>query len=284
MKLAYSRRSILFLGVLGSMLAFTGCKPDAAVQKAEVVDRGSKEAPQPASSQKENIPEVSANPAPVARVADAGTVSGIITFVGKAPAKVRIDTTMDPACSMGSEDVFAEQYAVQNGKLGNVFVYVKSGPETAMHAAATTTQPVVLDQHGCRYTLHVIGVMQGGIVEFHNSDPTMHNIHTMPTVAGNDVIDVSQGPRGAPQSKQFRKPELMMSVRCNNHPWMNAFINVSATPFFAVTDTAGHFDLRGLPPGDYVLGAIHEKLGEQTMQVAVTANAAAKADFSFSAK
>ena len=150
-----------------------------------------------------------------------------------------------------------------------------------MQAGPTAAQAVVLDQKHCRYVPHVIGVMAGGAVEFRNSDPTMHNIHTMPAEAGNEAVDVSQGPRGAPQTKQFCKPEMMLPVRCNNHPWMSAFINVSATPFFAVSDESGKFTIAGLPPGDYVLGAVQEKLGEKTMQVTVAAKGTARVDFSF---
>jgi plastocyanin len=213
-----------------------------------------------------------------------GSVTGTVTFAGKVPAKVLIDTSMDPACSLNGEKVYSEQIVADAGKLANVFVYVKSGPAAAMNAADPVSKPVVLDQKGCEYVPHVIGVMAGGTVEFRNSDPTMHNIHTMPTTVGNQAIDVSQGPKGAPQVKTFAQPELMMPVRCNNHPWMNAFINVSATPFFAVTGADGGFELRGLPPGDYVLGAVQEKLGEQTMQVTVAANGTAKANVSFPAK
>ncbi len=111
----------------------------------------------------------------------------------------------------------------------------------------------------------MIAVMRGGSVEFRNSDVTMHNIHTMPVVMGNETIDVSQGPKGAPQVKPFLQPEVMMPVRCNNHPWMNAFINVSATPFFAVTDASGKFEIKGLPAGTYTLAVVHEKMGEQTI-------------------
>jgi hypothetical protein len=121
-------------------------------------------------------------------------------------------------------------------------------------------------------------------VEFRNSDGTMHNIHTMPTIVGNEPIDVSQGPKGAPVTKQFMKPEIMMPVRCNNHPWMNAFINVSPTPFFAVTDANGHFAISGLPAGTYTLTAVHEKMGEQDITVTVQPQGTAKADFSFSSK
>ncbi len=211
-----------------------------------------------------------------------GEITGEISFSGKAPAAT-IDTSMDPACSLGSAkpELPTEQFVVHNGKLANVFVYVKSGPPEAMQAPPLSTAPVVLDQKNCRYVPHVIGVVQGGSVEFRNSDPTMHNIHTIVATDGNPAIDISQGPRGQPVTRKFSKPELMLSVRCNNHPWMNAFINVSATPYFAVTDADGHFDLRGLPPGTYTLGAVHEKLGEKTLQVTVASHGTQNTEFHF---
>ncbi len=257
--------------ISAGILLLTGCKPDAAVRRGEVVDGGVK----PAAASRVGTP---VDPA------TAGSVSGVVRFVGKAPARVKIDMTMDPVCEMKAGDNYSEQYLVKDGKLGNVFVYVKSGPAAAMGAGPTSTTPAVLDQNGCRYTPHVIGVMAGEQVEFRNSDPTMHNIHTMPVVAGNEVIDVSQGPNGEPQRRVFREPELMLPVRCNNHPWMSAFINVSATPFFAVTGDDGRFDLSGLPAGTYTLGAMHEKLGEQTMQVTVRPHEAGKAEFTFAMK
>ena len=258
------RTSLLLLALL------VGCKPGTPAHEPT-------EAAQPAP---QSTPTNTQPSAPVG----SETISGNISVTGKPPAKIRIDTSMDPACSLSGGDVYTEQYVVDNGKLANVFVYVKSGPRAAMDASRAASKPVVLDQQACRYTPHVIGVVQGGTVEFHNSDPTMHNIHTMPTVVGNETIDVSQGPRGAPQTKSFAKPELMMPVRCNNHPWMNAFINVSATPFFAVSDRKGHFDLHGLPPGDYILGAVHEKLGEQTLPITIKTGRPAEANFTFAAK
>ncbi len=254
-----------------SLPLFSGCKPDAAVRSGEVVDGGVKPTTKKPA-------RVAADPATV------GRVSGVVTFAGKAPARVKIDMTMDPVCEMKAGDNYSEQYMVKDGKLANVFVYVKSGPGMVTGYAGTTPAPVVLDQKGCRYTPHVIAVMQGDSVEFRNSDPTMHNIHTMPVVAGNEVIDVSQGPNGEPQRRVFAEPEVMLPVRCNNHPWMNAFINVSATPFFAVTGEDGRFDLSGLPAGTYTLGAVHEKMGEQTIQVTVTPHGTSKAEFSFRMK
>ena len=260
-----------------------GCKPDPAVEKAELVDRGTKTpVPPPGNGGTTPADTGAALPGGGGSGSGGGSVTGTILFSGKPPAMAMIDTSMDPACSMGGGGSFrAEQFVVNGGKLANVFLYVKSGPAAAMQGGSASAQPVVLDQKGCRYVPHVIGVMQGGYVEFRNSDPTMHNVHTMPASVGNETIDVSMGPRGVPQSKQFAKPELMIPVRCNNHPWMNAFINVAPTPYFAVSGTDGRFQLSGLPAGDYVIGAVHEKLGEKVMQVHVPANGAAKAEFSF---
>jgi uncharacterized protein (DUF2141 family) len=73
-------------------------------------------------------------------------------------------------------------------------------------------------------------------------------------------------------------------VRCNNHPWMEAFLNVAANPFFAVTGEDGHFAIQGLPPGTYTVVAVQEQLGQQQANVTVTTHGTATADFSFTGK
>jgi plastocyanin len=259
--------AVVFGAALGCL---TGCKPSGGVKQAQTIGDETGSPAKPAS--------VPLDPATL------GIVNGTVRFAGKAPQRVKIDMSQDPVCSMMGGDNFAEQYVVKDGKLANVYVYVKSGPAVAMSTPALITAPVVLDQVGCKYSPHVIAVMQGGSVEFRNSDSTMHNIHTMPAGGGNAAVDVSQGPKGAPVVKVFAKPEIMLEVRCNNHPWMNAFINVAATPFFAVTDAEGHFAISGLPAGDYVLGAVHEKMGEQDINVTVKPHEMVNADYSFSAK
>ena len=257
---------------IGAVVALAGCKPSEAVRQAQVVGNATKTEGSAAA--------LSGTPLDQATL---GMVSGTVRFSGQAPAKVKIDMSMDPVCSITGGENLAEQYVVKDGNLANVYVYVKSGPPASMLARAPISPPIVLDQVGCKYVPHVIAVMRGGSVEFRNSDGTMHNIHMMPT-ADNLQIDISQGAKGTPQVRQFNHAEEMVPVRCNNHPWMNAFVNVSATPFFAVTDMDGHFGISGLPAGTYILAAVHEKMGEQTMTVMVEPKGNTKADFSFSIK
>jgi plastocyanin len=209
----------------------------------------------------------------------AGTISGTIKYAKKAPPRIEIDMAQDPACSLSADANYSEQSVVKDGKLQNVFIYVKDGLGDKIYPAPST--PVQLDQKGCRYAPHVIGVQVGQPVQFTNSDPTMHNIHTTAETPVNTEIDISQPPKGGTTQRIFAKPELMIPVRCNNHPWMNAFINVSPNPFYAVSDENGHFEIRGLPPGTYTIVADHEELGQQTAQVTVGSKQTATADFAF---
>jgi plastocyanin len=213
--------------------------------------------------------------------ATAGTITGTIHFVGKAPTPIAIDMAQDPACAFATKTRnFTEQYVVHNGKLSNVFVYIKSGFDGKVYGPPAT--PVVLDQKGCRYVPHVIGAMVGQAVEFRNSDPTMHNVHIVPPADPNAAgFDISQPSMGGMQQHVFRAPGLMIPVRCNNHPWMEAFLNVVDNPFFAVSEADGKFEIKGLPPGTYTLVAVHEKLGTQTQSIIVNSHQTSNAEFTF---
>ncbi len=200
----------LMSGVLAgtALVGMVGCKPSDAVRQGRLIGKGTKEQPPVSSS-------------PVAAALDPatlGSVSGTNHFSGKPPQRVKIDMSMDPVCSITGGDNYSEQFVVHDGKLANVYVYVKDGPAAAMTAPIRLADAVVMDQVGCRYTPHVIALTRGAAVEFRNSDATMHNIHTMPVVVGNETIDISQGAKGAPVQKVFQQPEVMIPVRCNNPP------------------------------------------------------------------
>ena len=76
-------------------------------------------------------------------------------------------------------------------------------------------------------------------------------------------------------------PEIMISVKCNIHRWMHAFIGVVNNPYFAVTGTDGSFEIRNLPPGTYVIEAWQEKLGTQEQTITIPAQGNSTASFTF---
>ena len=215
-----------------------------------------------------------------------GTVSGTIAYTGTAPAPKKIDTSADPVCGQKNPNLSTEDTVVTNGKLANVFVYIKDGAATdgtkvdgyAWPAPAAAT----LDQNGCHYRPHVIGLMTGQKLSITNSDPTQHNIH--PTPKNNPEWNQTQ-PNGAPPiEKSFARAEVLIPVKCNQHPWMKSYIGVLKHPLFAVSAEDGTFTIKNVPPGTYTVAAWHEggATGEEkTMQVTVAANGTAKADFSF---
>jgi hypothetical protein len=143
----------------------------------------------------------------------------------------------------------------------------------------TPGSPVVLDQQGCRFVPHVFGLQTGQTLMILNSDPTWHNVHPTPRI--NAEWNQSHMKDAPPMLKKFPRPELMISIKCNQHPWMRAYVGVMSHPFFAVTDSAGAYQIEGIPPGSYTVVAWHEKLGELTAEITVAPNGHITQDFSF---
>jgi plastocyanin len=196
-------------------------------------------------------------------VTGTATIKGVIHFDGAAPEPQPLDTSQDPNCA---KDLKSESFAVESGRLQNVYIYVKSGLPDGTYAPPQTA--AVLDQKGCRYTPHVLGMMVGQKLQILNSDNTMHNVH--PSAKVNEGWNLSQAERANPAETTFHKPELMMPVQCNVHPWMKMYLHVSAHPFFSVSGQDGSYMIVSLPPGTYTIAALHEKLGEKTQQVTIS--------------
>jgi plastocyanin len=218
---------------------------------------------------------------------DVGSVAGAVAYNGAAPAPKKIDTSADPACGAKNPNLSTEDNVVTNGKLANVFVYLKDGTTAAGKKVGdyswdTPSAAITLDQNGCHYAPHVLGAMVNQDIEIKNSDPTTHNVHFTPK--SNPDWNQSQ-PNGAPALKhKLARAEVLVPVKCNQHPWMKSYIGVLKHPFFAVTGEDGSFTIKGVPAGTYTVAAWHEGGAtgtEKTMQVTVAANGAAKADFAF---
>ncbi len=221
---------------------------------------------------------------------DEGTVSGNVSYTGAVPEAKKIDTSADAQCAAKSPNLMTEEWIVKDGKLANSFVYIKEGTladgtkigdyTTWPNAPSSTT----LDQNGCHYKPHVLGVVVNEPINITNSDPTTHNIHFPQGL--NPDWNQSQPNGAAPLQHKLAVPEVLVPVKCNQHPWMKAYVGVLKHPFFAVSAEDGSFTIKGVPPGKYTVVAWHEggvKGTEQKMEVTVPAKGAAKADFTFGA-
>ena len=210
-----------------------------------------------------------------------GEITGRINFEGTKPHLPEISMAQDPECvrENGGHPIRPEDGRVNaNDTLPNVFVYIKSGARKY----PSPQRAVTLDQKGCRYIPHVLGIMVGQPLKVVNSDFTTHNIHVMPK--NNPAWNQSQPPGAAPFYKKFPNPEVMIPVHCNEHPWMKAYIGVVTNPFFDVTGKEGEFTIKGVPPGQYTLEAWTATFGTQTKTVTVHAHQSTTADFTFSHK
>jgi hypothetical protein len=217
--------------------------------------------------------------------ANLGTITGAIALTGQPPAPQSIDMSADTACASKNPNAVAETVVAKDGKLQNVFVYIKDGSVTGGNRISGYTFPapsgeVELDQVGCHYSPHVVGIQVNQKLKVVNSDPTAHNINVQPK-QGNPSWNVSQPPSTPPIEKSFARAETIIPVKCNQHPWMKAYINVLKHPFFSISAADGTFTIKDVPPGKYTVVAWHEKFGEQTMEVTVPASGAGTANFSF---
>jgi len=186
----------------------------------------------------------------------------------------------DPACAKKHTAPVANEALVlgTGNTMANIMVYVTKGLPAGKTYPAPTT-PVVIDQNGCQYKPHVMGIMVGQPYKILNSDGILHNIHTLSTI--NPTFNKGMTASIKEVTTTFNKPEAIFHIKCDVHPWMSAFLGVFTNPFYSVTSTDGKFTISGLDPGTYEITAWHERLGTQTASVTVGANETKSQNFKF---
>jgi plastocyanin len=215
--------------------------------------------------------------------AAAATITGTVTFAGKAPALKPLAMDADPACAkMHKGPVPAEMLVLGSGNtMANIMVWVSKGLPAGKTYPVPKT-PVTLDQHGCQYVPHVMGIQVGQAYRILNSDGILHNIHTLPKV--NPAFNRGQPATVKEMSTTFAKPEAIFQVKCDVHPWMSAYIGVFTNPFYSVSGSDGKYTISGLDAGTYEITAWHERLGTQTATVTVGASDTKTQAFTFAVK
>ena len=128
---------------------------------------------------------------------------------------------------------------------------------------APPAKPVEMDQNGMLFIPHVVPVVAGTTVRFLNSDPTPHNVFSP-----EGKYNLGTWPRGETRDHTFDKPGVYTQL-CRVHPEMEAFVVVLETPYFAVTDKTGRFEIKDVPAGKYTLVAWGQRLKEAKQPVTV---------------
>ena len=199
----------------------------------------------------------------------ASTVTGTITLTGTPPKLNPLAMAADPACAKKhTAPVPSEMLVLGSGNsMANVIVFVSKGVPAGKTYPAPTT-PVVLDQKGCQYRPHVMGIMVGQPYKILNSDGILHNVHALPKI--NPAFNKPMPATVKEATVKFDKAESVFNIKCDVHPWMSAYLGVYTHPFYSVTSTDGKFTISGLDAGTYEITAWHERLGTQTASVTVS--------------
>jgi plastocyanin len=144
----------------------------------------------------------------------------------------------------------------------NAVVYIDKIPGKRFTPPA---EPVKLDQINLTFVPHVLPVLVGTTVAFPNSDEIRHNVFSPGPLS---KFDLGSYPRKQVRYQVFDKPGAV-TLLCNVHVEMSAFVIVTETPYFAVTDAAGKYKLKDVPPGKYVLKVWHERARPSSVEIVV---------------
>jgi plastocyanin len=156
----------------------------------------------------------------------------------------------------------------------NIAVYVDIIPDKKFDAPS---QHVVVDQKKMEFVPSVVVVLQGTTVDFTNSDPVGHNVY-WPSISGNKKLTHNLGPWPKGEKKSFQFSDLGVApLLCNVHPEMSGYVVVVATPYFAVTDKDGNYEIKNVPAGKYTLKTWSED-GKPTTQSVDVSSSGATAD------
>jgi hypothetical protein len=201
----------------------------------------------------------------VTQVTNGGTIKGHITYNGKIPAPKKVNITKDPnVCGASRDD---DAFVIgKGGGVKNVVVYladIMSGKKME-----GSIKPV-LDQKGCRYLPHVQVVPLHTTLYVKSSDPILHNVHSF--LNGSTVINFAMPPQaGLVLTKRMDKPGGEQ-LKCDVHSFMTGGIFVAETPYAALTDDDGAFEIKEVPPGDYSIATWHQAAGPLLQPVTVAA-------------
>ncbi len=129
-------------------------------------------------------------------------------------------------------------------------------PLTRPASVTPPAEPVVIAQDGEEFVPYVTAVVVGTRVTFPNRDKVQHHVFSLSKAKRFDI------PLYRGESKEailFDRPGVV-SLGCNIHDWMSAYVVVLDTPHYGRSLEPGTITLPGLPPGRYRLEVWHPRI------------------------
>jgi hypothetical protein len=215
----------------------------------------------------------------VVAVTNGGTIDGVVTLSGTAPAGATLKVTKnqdycgasipDPTYTIGS-----------GGGLENVIVYLKD----ISKGKAAPAEPLALVNEHCMFSPRVQGAMVGESLKISSNDTVLHNTHPQNAETNATIYNVALPFKGFSVTKPLPGSAGLIKIKCDAHEWMHAWIMELDHPYYATTGADGHFTIKDVPPGNYTLVAWHEAAGEKSEAVVVAAGQTAKSKIVLAAK
>lgn len=208
-----------------------------------------------------------------------GTITGLVRFEGTPPEQsvAQLSGWSECAAQHPQGNPPAGDVLVKDGKVQNALVYIKDG--LGDRVFPVPTEAVEMDQKACVFLPRVLGAQVGQPVKFLNSDAMAHNVHGFAQTA--KPWNISLSVKGTSRAVKVDKPEAMIEIKCDIHPWMRAYLGVFDHPYFALSGADGSFTLKNVPPGEYTVEAWHERFGIRSQKVTVGAKETKAAEFTF---
>jgi plastocyanin len=210
-------------------------------------------------------------------VADAGIISGTVTYTGTKTDKMVTPDKDTETCGHEHPERAAGALVVAEGKLANAVVFLDNVAAGKKWAADSVT----LDNIDCNFVPHVTVAKKGGKLIAKNSDPVLHNTNLTLVKGNKKIANIALPQKDQESTPKSLKKAGLVNVACDAHEWMQGYVFVATSPYAAVTDAAGAFSMADVPAGEYTAKVWHEMLGEQEAKVKVDAGGTASLDFAY---
>ena len=143
---------------------------------------------------------------------------------------------------------------------------VHATPLEEAGSLAEASKTAIVEQASMVFRPFVSAVQRGTRVRFPNNDRVAHHVYSFSPAKTFELPLY----KGEPYDPVLFDRSGVVTLGCNIHDWMVAYLLVLDTPHYAVTRTAGAATIRDLEPGEYRVQVWHPGLKGSTSTVART--------------